>query len=431
VLLVAYACGPHHGSEPGAGWRRALQTARYCDTWVICEEHEFDGVIRQHERASGLPAGLQFVFVPKHRWQQRLGRLPGLYYASYNLWHRQAANVAERLHREVRFDLVHQVNMCGFREPGYAWRLDAPFVWGPIGGTQNFPWRFASIAGPRGTLQETARSLLNRLQLHYSPRVRRAARRAAVLFAANSTNQRDLARALGVAPQVQCDVGLDRLIDADRDDRRQGPLRILWCGNLLPFKGLPVLLHALAALPSGLDYRVRVVGEGPCHRRWRRLADKLRIGGRVEFLGRLPHGQALSQYQWADLFAFTSLRDTTGTVVMEALAAGLPILCLDHQGVGDVVTPECGIKVPPRNPTLAVSQFAAALEQLATDRQLLAQLAQGARCRAQDFLWSRLGDEMIAAYRSVLGDEFEWTPRDESSSPALVSAAANAWEAAR
>ena len=55
-------------------------------------------------------------------------------------------------------------------------------------------------------------------------------------------------------------------------------------------------------------------------------------------MGWLPHQEAIAQYAWADAFVFSSLRDTTGTVVVEALAAGLPVICLDHQGVHDVVT---------------------------------------------------------------------------------------------
>jgi glycosyltransferase involved in cell wall biosynthesis len=197
---------------------------------------------------------------------------------------------------------------------------------------------------------------------------------------------------------------------------------------LLPFKGLPVLLRALAALPEDVAFQVRVVGDGPCWRRWRRLAKKLGIAAQVEFLGKLSHPLALHQYGWADVFAFTSLRDTTGTVVMEALGAGLPVLCFDHQGVADVVTPNCGIKIPLQTPALAVTQFSAAIERLASDRQFLEQLGQGAKERAEEFLWSRLGTGMIEIYRSILGHEFQWTPRDES--PAVAAATCSEWEAA-
>ena len=74
-----------------------------------------------------------------------------------------------------------------------------------------------------------------------------------------------------------------------------------------------------------------------------------------------PHEEALRQYAKADVFAFTSLRDTTGGVIAEALAAGLPVICMDHQVAHDVVTEDCGIKIPVTTPEEASADFATRL----------------------------------------------------------------------
>jgi len=71
----------------------------------------------------------------------------------------------------MQFDLVHQVTVSCFREPGHLWRLEAPFIWGPVGGIQNYPWRFLAEAGIIGGLHEAVRSILNVIQLSLSPRV--------------------------------------------------------------------------------------------------------------------------------------------------------------------------------------------------------------------------------------------------------------------
>src|SRR5436190_9673741 len=142
VLLLAYACSPERGSEPGVGWNRALEAARYCDTWVLCEERSSAPPIRAYLEKHGPIPGLRFEFVLKPTWMRWLGHLPGLAYLGYNLWHQSAFQVARRLHARVGFDLVHQVTFCGYREPSYLWQLGVPFVWGPVGGTQNYPWRF-------------------------------------------------------------------------------------------------------------------------------------------------------------------------------------------------------------------------------------------------------------------------------------------------
>jgi glycosyltransferase involved in cell wall biosynthesis len=403
LLLAAFSCRPGLGSEPGVGWNRAVQAAERFDCWVLCDEEMNQEAIRRYLAQHGPLAGLEFVFVPSGRCERWLRRLPGVCFAAYNLWQRRAFRVAQKLHAELQFDLVHQVNLCTFREPGYLWKLDLPFVWGPFGGTQNYPWRFLAEAGLWGALSEGSRNVANRLQLRFNRRIRRAASRATALLAANTTNQRDFSRACQRIPLLMCDVGAtDRPPAASRTRDPSAPLRILWAGDLRPCKALSLLLKALAQLPVEVRYEVRVVGKGSLQGRWQRLARRLGVHTHVTWMGSLPHDETLRQYDWADLFAFTSLRDTTGTVVLEALSAGVPVLCLDHQGVHDVVNEKCGIKVPVTSPRESVARLADAIAALAGDRDRLELLSHGARQRAVQCSWSHQGEAMAAVYQRAL-----------------------------
>jgi glycosyltransferase involved in cell wall biosynthesis len=405
VLLMTYACVPHQGSEPGLGWNRAIQTAKHCDTWVICEGNECSEAVRDYLKTRGEIPGLTFEFLPKNRFERLLERVPGLYYLSYNLWHRRAFRAARRLHAEVRFDLVHQVNLNGYREPGYLWRFDVPFVWGPVGGTQNFPWRFLGQAGIVAGLGEMVRNVINSLQLHFSRRVRRAARKAGFLFTANSTGQTDFARIHGTPSEVMCDVGINDISEHPLELPPRGtPLRILWSGELRTRKGLPLLLQALARLPADVVYEVHVLGEGPQQAAWQKQARRLGVDSRFNWMGQLRHSQALQQLRgWADVFVFTSLRDTSGTVVLEAFAAGVPVVCLDHQGMHDIVTPACGVKIPVTRPGEVIDAIASALARLARDPSERQQLGYGGLKRAHQYLYSRQVEKTLAVYRRLLG----------------------------
>jgi glycosyltransferase involved in cell wall biosynthesis len=448
VLQVAYACGPGRGSEPGTGWNRAVEAARSFDVWVICEGGEFAGPIRRYLEAHGPIPGLEFAFVFKRGYELCLQRVPGLYYFVYNLWHRRAFREAKRLHEQLAFDLVHQVNISGFREPGYLGKLDAPLVWGPVGGTQNYPWRFLPEAGPLGAVSEALRNIVNSLQLRLSPRVRSAARKAAAVLASSSTNRLDLGRALGIAATVLSDVGIEEIFGREEmvgaeelgrppsppaplphagegseeaalrragegseeaalryvgeGSKEAGGLRLLWCGELSPRKALSLLIKALARLPNDVPYALRVAGDGRLRSRWQRLARRTGVAAHTEMLGKLPRPDVLDQYRWADVFVFTSLRDTTGTVVLEALAAGLPVICLDHQGAHDVVTEQCGIRIPVGTPGQVVDGLRDAIVALARDPDRRRQLAAGAMARAEEYSWSRNGEQLAAIYRQVL-----------------------------
>ncbi len=430
VLLLAYACMPNRGSECSVGWNRALQVAQHFDTWVLCEGSWCRSEIERYLAQHGPIPGLRFVYVEKGKLLRLIGRVPGLYYLSYNLWHRRAFRVARQLHAEQRFALAHQSTYCGFREPGYLWKLDLPFVWGPIGGTQNLPWRFLGSIGIAGAASEILRSAANGLQLRFRWRVRLAARRAALLLTANSTNRAAIAAAHGVEPRCDLlDTGVRTIQEVPRPPRRADQtLRILWAGECRSFKALPILLHALAQLPADVSYRLQVLGDGPQRRRWQRIATRLGLDAHVDWSGWLPHNQALDQYRQADLFVFTSLRDTTGTVVLEALASGLPVVCFDHQGVRDVIDDDCGIKIPVTTPAEAIDGYCTALTTLARDHEQLEALSRGARERAKQYLWSQHGATLVKLYREVLAQREDDRPANAAwrqvaaDTPALAAA---------
>lgn len=411
VLQLAYACSPLKGSEPGVGWNRAVEAANYSDVWVIVEGVEFQPQVLSYLEETGAIEGLHFTFVPKTRFEQQLSRLPGFYYLAYNLWHRRAFGVAEQLHAVTRFDLVHQVNMGGFREPGYLWKLDVPFVWGPIGGTQNFPTRMLTQAGALGAAREGSRAVLNCLQLRLSRRVHEAARRASVVLAANTTVKREFERVVKRDIDIMVDIGAKRVAEPVGHRQYGDRLHLLWSGVFQVRKALPLLLKAIAVLPDDVRVELRVLGDGGQRRRWQRISRKLGIHDRVEWLGWRPYAEALAQLAWADLLVFTSLRDTTGSVMLEAMANGVPVLTVDHQGAADLVDPDSGIKVRVANPKETIDSFRNALVRLARDRELLAQLACGARERAGEYLWTRQGERMRDYYRGVLGDSYVWTGR--------------------
>jgi len=140
VLVSAYACSPYKGSEPGVSWGFVSALAKYHDLWVIVEEEKFhDGIERYLKENPEFSKSVRFFFLRKHRSRILRKLWPPSYYWYYQRWHKDAFKLAQQLHREVNFDLVHQLTMVGFREPGYLWKLGIPFVWGPVGGMGLFP----------------------------------------------------------------------------------------------------------------------------------------------------------------------------------------------------------------------------------------------------------------------------------------------------
>lgn len=180
------------------------------------------------------------------------------------------------------------------------------------------------------------------------------------------------------------------------------PLRILWSGRLEPFKALPLLLPALARVKP-LSYQLRILGKGPQEAPWRKLARRLGIDAQIEWLGWIPMEEVEAQNLWADLSVTTSMRETSpSTVMLEALAAGVPVIGLDHQGNSDTVTEQSGILVPVESPRQVIDDLADAIRSLAENPAQLERLSKGAAQKAESLLWPILGDRMARLYDQVL-----------------------------
>lgn len=408
LLLSAYAASPVRGSEAAVGWNRALQAARYGDVWLICEETEFGPEIREYLDKHGPIPGLEFVFVPMHPTWRKLGNYSALWYLALRQWQKKVLRVAERLHTKIGFDLTHHVTFCGYREPGYLWKLGVPHIWGPVGGVQNHPSQFLLASGASGMIREGGRNLLNSLQLATSLRVREAGRLSACVLGANGENQRKLEKALNRPVEQMLETGLPKALELELDKQSakviaEGePLRVLSSGWITPNKALHLLLQAAAIAAKQIPIEVTVLGKGSAEAANRKLVSRLHLEDQVRFLGWKPYHEALQEYDRAHCLAFTSLRDTSGNVLLEAMARGVPPICLDHQGAGEIVTPQSGIKIAVTNPSQVVVDLANALVKLYRDPHQLRALSEGAVRRMRDYTWDRQGARMAEVYRQLL-----------------------------
>lgn len=409
LLISAFGCHPDQTMETRIGWRRALLAAEWCDVTVLVgpgqcgQQQRVDELMARAAEARGVSTGLRFVRV-EHDWRsRRLCSFGSTYYLGYRHWGTLAYRIAKRLHAERAFDLTHQVTYCGYREPGLLWKLPTPFVWGPVGGTQNFPARFAGVVGPLAAAKERVRNAVNAFQMRCNRRVRGAARKAAAVLAATAKNQRDLKQALGVDAGIELETGLDCDLAPPRPPRDPSqPLRILWAGRLQPWKALPLLLHALPKLPTHCPVEVRVLGDGPCRAGWRRLAERLGVADCVSWHAWPGYDETLPHYRWADVFAFTSLRDTSGTGLIESMAAGAPIVGVNHQGAADVMTGRCAVPVNVDSPEATIRGFTQAFATLAADPKLLHRLSHAARDRAATYAWEARRESTRRLYQGAL-----------------------------
>lgn len=168
-------------------------------------------------------------------------------------------------------------------------------------------------------------------------------------------------------------------------------------------KGLHYLLEAFAVVASRrAEARLVLAGEGPERRRLERLAARMGLGERVQFLGQVPHEQVPQVLQGLDIFAMPSTYEGFGVAALEAEAMEVPVVASRIHGIPDVVVDgETGLLVPPRDR----QALAAALERLASDADLRRRLGRAGRAFvAEHYSWEENTAQMEALYEAALAE---------------------------
>jgi phosphatidylinositol alpha-mannosyltransferase len=214
----------------------------------------------------------------------------------------------------------------------------------------------------------------------FGPLVRRWATRLTARIAVSAAARDYVAQSLPATYEV-----IPNGVDVDSLGRLNGSRsggRVLFVGRPEPRKGLPVLLEAFRRLPGepSLDL-VGVELESP--------------PPRVRARGRVSNEERDRLFAEADVLVAPSLAaESFGIVLVEAMAAGLPVVASDLEGYRAVVPPECGRLVSPGD----AHALSAALAQLLGDAELRRRLGEAGRREAQRYDWSRVADSVLAVY---------------------------------
>ena len=181
---------------------------------------------------------------------------------------------------------------------------------------------------------------------------------------------------------------------------------MLWVGHVVLRKALGLALDAFSRARekcANVELRLQVIGDGPNLAEARRQAGDLDPAADVSYLGWVSHSDISARMAAADALLFTSVQDTSGNVVLEAMAHGLPIIGLRHQGVAEMVKAGGGVLVDVRSYAETVEALADAIVALANDPALRANLGGLAREEVlRRHSWTSKRPVALAAYREVL-----------------------------
>ncbi|QNL94993.1 glycosyltransferase family 4 protein [Aeromicrobium senzhongii] len=334
MLIGAYAASPGEEPEAGAGWALATAAAADHDVWLVTRPRFRTAIEDALAQDPELAARLTVVF---HDLAPRIVALKrrniDLYWY-YVAWQYALGGVARRLHRELRFDVVHHATWANdWLHAGVSHVRGVPFVWGPVGGASAVPLRrLGRWLGRRGLLTELVRGALTRLPRRVWGD--RNASRAAVVVAQNHEVAARFRRARRVV--VEPNAALDRYEEVLA---ALGPIppppndvpTAVFVGRLVAWKGVRLAVEALTR-PAAAAWHLDIYGDGYEREALESLVQRHGLGDRVAFLGHRPRTEVLAAFARADAMLFPSMHDQAGWVAAEASSLGCPVVCLPLGG---------------------------------------------------------------------------------------------------
>lgn len=412
ILVSAYACNPSaslqlHPGEDLTGWKLVEQLSRSHEVWVLTHTYNrpaIESLIRKH--SEGNP---RFLFVELPRLLRGLyafGIGERLY---YYFWQIAAWLVARRIHGQIRFDLAHHLTFGNYWMPSFIGAfLKIPFVWGPVGGGQKTPASLFGRYSLFGQFSEIGRDFAQWIGRNLLLSRKRCLENASAILVCNRETKAQFAKKYWPRISYFPVNGISKQDLSGRTGYRPSKtFRIISAGRMIRLKGFDLCIEAFARFREKFpDSSMEIVGQGPEERRLRELAEKKRCSDSIEFVPWLDRRSLLKRMCDCDVFLFASFRDGGGAVVIEAMASGLPVVCLDSGGPGFHVQNSWGIRISSRRAHKVIEDMTNALTDLRRKPAWRRKLGEAGKKRAGEYyLWENLGLRLNIMYSDVLKAE--------------------------
>lgn len=405
VLVSAYAVNPYHGSEDGMGWNFINQIARFNKVIAVTRENTRPHIEKYiANNPSPVYGNISFIYYDLPYWMRfwKKGGRGALLY--YYMWQFFLPNYIKR--KQLHFDIVHNLNFHNDWTPSRLWKLQKPFVWGPIGHHPQIPKDYIiHVYGKKQYLAELLKWQVKKAFWNMDPFLKQTVQHADAVLTMNSS----VSGVLNIdeqltfrMPSVSSEAHSLNIVKSEDE------FIVLSAGRFVPLKGFDITIKSFARFYHQLHehdqdkVKLVLVGDGPYKPYLAKLTEELMLGNAVQFISWISRNELKALYQKAHLFLFPS-HEGAGMVVAEALSYGMPVVCFENCGPGEFVDESCGIRVPYGRYNDSLTQFAVALKKLYIDDRIYQNLSSGAVKKFEEqFDWNLKGEQLKDVYDKVM-----------------------------
>ncbi|WP_066759009.1 glycosyltransferase family 4 protein [Crocinitomix algicola] len=404
ILITAYAVNPYKGSEDGTGWNIPLELAKRNNISVITRKNnqpEIDRFYRENPNLAALK-NLTFYYydLPKWAmfWKKKIGERGYVLY--YYLWQMFIPFFIRA--NKIQFDIAHALNFHSDSHPQFLWVFGKPVMWGPIGHHRKVPKPFIKRFYSTKTfwkdrLYNSVKFLMRNLDPFYYIS-KWTAKRIFVINSKINDSVRANPKKIIILPAVATNNV------ASPPVLHNNYFNVLSVGRFTYMKGFDLTIKAFATFYHQLEksdqrkVKLTLVGKGEETNLIKALIQTEGLSSAVKIIKWVDHKEMPSIYHDSSAFIFGS-HEGAGMVVPEALGYGVPVICFNNEGPGELCDNSNAIKIDPTTYYEAVHNFANALNELYQNPGKREEMSRaGVEYAKEKFNWSYKSNVINEAY---------------------------------
>lgn len=401
IVVTAYAISPYKGSEDGTAWNIVNQMSRFYDITVVTRKNNAQDIKRYYaENKKNDQLHFEYYDLPYLlRFWKKKSRGALVYFYMWQI------GVAMFIKFSIKkIDLVHNLNFHNDWTPTFLWLINKPLIWGPIGHHPKIKSEFLKHYPIWETIKEQLKWFTKNIFWNLDPFHFIARRRASLILTINSqspicANINPLKNKTFTA--VGCEINNENFIKKEK-----GAFTVLSVGRLVSIKGFDLTIEAFTqfykTLPNeNKNIKLIIIGKGPLKNRLAQMIQEKKMDHVIQIIDSVPFSEMKHQYAQSDVFLFPS-HEGAGMVIPEALSYGLPIICLDNEGPGEMTNDRIAYRIPNHEYSECVAQIKVSLEELYFNTSKRNSIGnQAIQFAKENFEWNSKGNqlhEMIENY---------------------------------
>ncbi|WP_036048282.1 glycosyltransferase family 4 protein [Bradyrhizobium sp. Tv2a-2] len=414
ALLLAEMANPEWTSVPLIGWSLAFAISKRLNAHIVTQVRNRGAFVR-----AGLTEGRDFTVIDNERFARPIYRLAEVLrggagkgwtttmaLSSITYYSFESA-VWKQFHARIRsgeFNIVHRITPVSPTTPSPIStklnRYGVPFILGPLNGGLPWPSSFRDRQHAEKEWLSYLRSAYKFLPSYYATREKASA----IICGSKYTLSEMPEWARSKCSYIPENGFEPSRFEYEPRGPRALPLHAAFVGRLVPYKGLDMLLEAIAPQLAGGQLILHVIGDGPQKAEIESLIHQLGIGNAVLMHGWKAHDEIQPILKRCDFSVLPSVREFGGGVVVESMALGVPPIVADYGGPAELVTDGVGIRVPFADRSSLVSGLRDAISDLLQFPDKISKLSKAAREHAvSNFTWDAKASRIIEIYNAVLG----------------------------